>query len=58
MIHNPIEMIIVASMLFVAGVWVECQDQSPKVDGMIVWGCGFLTIGLLILVCADLTGPF
>lgn len=57
MIHNPTQIIIIAALLFVVGVWVECQDPSPEPSGMIVWGCGFLTLGLLILVCADLASP-
>lgn len=57
MIHNPLEMMIVAGLLFVAGVWVECQDPSPNPFAMIAWGCGFLTIGFLVMVCTHLAVP-
>lgn len=54
--YSNASQLLIAISLFVTGIWVESNDDEPRISRAIVWGWVFVMTGCLALTFIDRFG--
>jgi hypothetical protein len=54
--YSSADQLLIAISLFATGIWVESNDDEPRIMRAVIWGCAFIMTGRLILTLIDRFG--